>query len=78
MYVRKGIVSLQVHVRKRPKYVRKPPEGGGPSTGRSEDTDVSTRLGPLSDREKEDMGGPRVLACYRADGLYYPGKEIIY
>ena len=68
------ICKLQIHIRKRPKYSRKPPEGG-PGTARSDDTDVSSRLeSQVSDREKPpDMGGPRVLACYAADGLYYPG-----
>ena len=74
-------ISLQVHIRKRPKFVRKPPEGGGGTPGRSlyaEDTDASSRLEPLSDREAADMGGPRVLACYSVDGLYYPGKDSLH
>ena len=70
------VFYFQVHIRKRPKFLRKPPEGGGAGTGRSDDTDISARLEPQSDREREDMGGPRVLACYKADGLYYPGKNI--
>ena len=71
-------ISSQVHIRKRPKFVRKPPEGGGGTPGRgldAEETDASSRLEPLSDRETSDMGGPRVLACYSVDGLYYPGED---
>ena len=65
-------LNFKIHIRKRPKFVRKPPEGGS-GTARSDGTDVSTQLESPSDRVKLEMGGPRVLACYCADGLYYPG-----